>query len=72
MARTPESSARRPSLIRGIMSIVGEFRKTTWPTPAATVRLTIFVLALAAVLTVLFGLAVDNLFARLISFIGRA
>lgn len=76
MARPPRIQAaptrRRPAPIRAIASIVNEFRKVTWPTPSAAMRLTIFVLILSLILGLFFGLAVDNFFGWIVRLIGAS
>lgn len=70
----PTSPAALPterfSLFRAFLNMIAEFRRVTWPTPGNALRLTIFVLILSAVLGVFFGLAIDNLFSRIVTFIG--
>ena len=71
MARNPGASrrigsrvARRALGFQGIGDIVSELRRVTWPTRQETFRLSLMVIAVAAVIGVFLGL-VDLAFSRL-------
>jgi len=53
----------------GLIGVIAELRKVTWPTFPQAVRLTLLVLAVSILLGVFFGLGVDNLFTWFISLI---
>ncbi len=60
--------ARRAFSIRAIGEVVGELRRVTWPSKEETLRLTLMVIAVSAVIGAFLG-AVDIGFARLMGII---
>jgi preprotein translocase SecE subunit len=68
--RASAGAARRAFSLRLVGETVSELRRVTWPTREETMRLTIMVIAVSAVIGIFLGL-VDLAFARLIDFILR-
>ena len=56
--------ARRALSFRFIGDVIGELRRVTWPTREETVRLTVMVIAVAAVVGMFLGL-IDLAFSRI-------
>lgn len=51
------SSGPRPNIFRFFNEVIGELRRVTWPTMPETFRLTLMVLAVAAFIGVILGVA---------------
>ena len=62
------SNVRRSFNFRFFGEIIGELRRVTWPTMNETMRLTMVVLAVAAFLGILLGIA-DLIFGRVFDII---
>lgn len=62
----PRTSVRP---LRGIVSIIQELGKVSWPSMVQTLRLTILVLVVSILLGIIFGLVFDNIFGRIITFL---
>ncbi len=62
--RVGSEVARRAFSVRAIGEVVGELRRVTWPTKEETLRLTLMVIAVSAVIGAFLGL-VDLAFARI-------
>ena len=68
--RVGAEAARRAFSLRLVGETISELRRVTWPTREETLRLTIMVISVSAVVGIFLGL-VDLAFARLIDFILR-
>ena len=66
--RVGSEAARRGFSFRMVGEVVSELRRVTWPTREETLRLTIMVIAVSAVIGAFLG-AVDLVFARLFELI---
>ena len=66
--RLGSEAARKAFSVRAFGDVVSELRRVTWPTREETTRLTIMVIAVAAVIGTFLGL-IDLAFTRIMSFI---
>ena len=66
--RVGSEAARRAFSFRMVGEVVSELRRVTWPTREETLRLTIMVIAISAVIGAFLG-AVDLVFVRLFELI---
>ena len=66
--RVSTEAARRALSFRMIGDVVSELRRVTWPTPRETLRLSLMVIAVSAVIGAFLGV-VDLGFGRLLTFI---
>jgi preprotein translocase subunit SecE len=66
--RVGSEAARRAFSFRMVGEVVSELRRVTWPTREETLRLTIMVIAVSAVIGAFLG-AVDLVFVRLFELI---
>ena len=66
--RVGPEAARRAFSFRMVGEVVSELRRVTWPTREETLRLTIMVIAVSAVIGAFLG-AVDLVFVRLFELI---
>ncbi len=68
MARAPgqvsAEGARRAPSFRFVGDVIGELRRVTWPTREETIRLTVMVIIVSAIVGLFLG-AVDLVFTRL-------
>ena len=66
--RLSSEAARRAFSIRVFGDVISELRRVTWPNREETTRLTIMVIAVAAVIGTFLGL-IDLAFTRILGFI---
>ncbi|HEV2783726.1 MAG TPA: preprotein translocase subunit SecE, partial [Actinophytocola sp.] len=71
VVREKEKEPRENVIIRTFREVRSEMRKVVWPTREETIRLTIVVIAISAVISVLLFVA-DTIFATLLALLQSA